>query len=108
MKRGDANVWWIIIGAVIALVVVIVLLVMFTTKTSLLERGLGECKGGVCVGSESCPVNTLRTASFSCPTPDKPTCCIGSAKRCTGNNDCGEGEECPPSVGYCYPTGTVS
>lgn len=102
MKRGDANVWWIIIGAVIALVVVIVLLVMFTTKTSLLERGLGECKGGVCVSSEGCPVNTILTTSFTCSVPADSKCCIGSPKRCGEEQPCDTGDRCG-SDNFCYP-----
>lgn len=53
MKKASADMWWIIIGAVIALVVMIVLMVMFTGKGSKLEGGLLDCesKGGECVGT---------------------------------------------------------
>ena len=54
-KKASANMWWIIIGAVIALVVMIILMVMFTGKTQPLEQGLSDCegKGGVCVSIHS-------------------------------------------------------
>ncbi len=109
MKRGDANIWWIIIGAIIALVVVIVLLVMFTGKSQLLERGLGECegKGGICVSTPNCPSNTLSAGAFSCPTSAGETqkCCVGSPKVCTTPTDCGPETEwsCSGSPrSYCY------
>jgi hypothetical protein len=49
-KKGSANMWWIIIGAVIALVVMIILMVMFTGKSNKLELGLMSCEGkdGIC------------------------------------------------------------
>jgi len=51
MKKASANMWWIIIGAVIALIVMIVLLVMFTGKSGTLEKGILDCesKGGTCM-----------------------------------------------------------
>jgi len=50
-RKGDANMWWIIIGAVIALVVMIVLLVFFTGRSATLESGILDCagKGGDCI-----------------------------------------------------------
>ena len=52
-RKASANMWWIIIGAVIALVLMIILMLMFTGKTKPLEAGLGNCenKGGTCLGS---------------------------------------------------------
>jgi len=44
-KKGSADMWWIIIGAVIALVVMIVLMVMFTQKSGKVEGGLLDCEG---------------------------------------------------------------
>ena len=41
-KRGQSNMFWIIIAAVIALVVMIVLLLLFTGKTNMLEKPLTE------------------------------------------------------------------
>ena len=54
--RGSANMWWIIIGAVIALVVMIVLMVIFTSKSGTLEQGLLSCesKGGECLDNKEC------------------------------------------------------
>ena len=103
MKKADANMWWIIIGAVIALVVLIVLMVIFTSKTQPLEQGLSDCegKGGVCTSTGKCPDNTLRASTFDCPSGK---CCIGSPKRCPprGREECGEHYTC--TDGYCYTT----
>ena len=100
-RKADANMWWIIIGAVIALVVLVILMVIFTTKTNKLEGGLSDCegKGGVCVLSGSdCPQQTLRSGAFACSTGQE--CCLGSPKKCKGNDQC-DGGVC--GVGnYCY------
>ncbi|MBU0470173.1 MAG: hypothetical protein KKA62_05615 [Nanoarchaeota archaeon] len=92
MKKASADMWWIIIGAVIALVVMIVLMVMFSGKTSKVETGLSACegKGGVCVfENEECPSNTLRSTVFDCGQENE--CCIGTPKECTGTKGC---EDC--------------
>jgi len=93
-RKADANMWWIIIGAVIALIVLIILLVMFTGKTSGLERGLSDCegKGGVCANSGECPQNTLSSSAFSCT--ESRVCCIGTPKECIFDSDCDKGREC--------------
>ena len=77
-RKGDANMWWIIIGAVIALVVMIVLLVFFTGRSATLESGILDCagKGGVCIGdSETCTRadGTLGSVSraFQCSAEEK-------------------------------------
>ena len=82
-NKGNANMWWIIIGAVIALVVMIILLVMFTGRSSDINVGILDCtsKGGHCVSSENdCSDGTVSMA-FKCPTrsndPDK-VCCFES------------------------------
>jgi hypothetical protein len=95
MKRASANIWWIIIGAVIALVVMVILMVMFTSRTQPLEQGLTGCesKGGVCVNEgEDCPQNTFSSSAFTC---NPGGCCIGSPVECgfgqpacSGNRDC--------------------
>ncbi len=70
MKKADANMWWIIIGAVIALVVLVVLMVLFTGKTTILERGLLDCesKGGECLEPTVCTNQRGGTVapSFDC------------------------------------------
>jgi len=83
-KKASANMWWIIIGAVIALVVMIILMVMFTDKSGKLETGLSSCegKGGECKPKKpGCPEGTLPATLFDCP-PDKPNtiCCLGNKK----------------------------
>ncbi len=88
-KKASADIWWIIIGAVIALVVLIIIMVIFTSKTTPLSQELGNCKskGGLCMPiNENCPQYTLPTTTFSCGETGK--CCIGPAKTCTSNADC--------------------
>lgn len=87
-RKADANMWWIIIGAVIALVVLVVLMVIFTGRTGNLERGLSECEGkaGFCIDGGSCAKNTLKTTAFDCK--EGYVCCIGSPKKCTYSDDC--------------------
>ena len=102
MKKADANIWWIIIGAVIALVVLVVLLVIFVNKTRGLESGLTECAGksGVCVDvGVGCPGNTLSSGAFSCGTGN--ICCIGAPKECVIDAECG-GARCVPYAGKSY------
>ena len=96
-KRASANMWWIIIGAVIALVVMIILMVMFTGKSTKLEGGLSSCesKGGKCV--VNCPQGTLHTTAFDCANAANK-CCMGPGKTCIQNENvkevCGTGSEC--------------
>lgn len=80
--KGTANVWWVIIAAVIALVVVLVLLSIFIGKSTDVRRGLSDCegKGGICTSpGDSCPENTLGSSSFDCSS--NGDCCIGAAKK---------------------------
>jgi len=104
-KKASANMWWIIIGAVIALVVMIILMVMFTSKTGTLEGGLSSCegKGGICTEKTKCPVNTLESSAFDCSTSGQ-RCCIGAPKSCTAadTKNCKEGKENCADGKYCY------
>ena len=99
-RKADANMWWIIIGAVIALVVLIVLLFMFTGKSGALEGGLLDCqsKGGECTqkvtdNNGDC-VSTCRnnqrsySSIFSCPTliSDDYCCCLGATVPADSNS----------------------
>ncbi|MBT4445843.1 hypothetical protein HOA92_04320 [archaeon] len=82
-RKGQSNMFWIIIGAVIALVVMIVLLLLFTSKTKILEGGVSGCEGksGECVDPDiGCGSGTLE-APFECSNPSY-TCCLGF-----GNDD---------------------
>jgi len=80
-KKADANMWWIIIGAVIALVVLIVLLVIFTSKSGKLEGGLLDCqsKGGTCMLKDQC----TGTNSDGSPIPGASSGTIATAFDCT-------------------------
>tara|TARA_Y100000310_G_scaffold284854_1_gene307892 strand:- start:254 stop:517 length:264 start_codon:yes stop_codon:yes gene_type:complete len=85
MKKASANMWWIIIGAVIALVVLIILLVIFTDRTTSLESGLLSCegKGGQCVGKDECNDRHKGTVAkaFDCTNPEAE-CCFGCKEFC--------------------------
>jgi len=76
-QKADANMWWIIIGAVVALVVLIVLMVIFTGKVNPLERGLLDCesKGGKCLSETECRAPDVRGKVGT----------ISSAFECTGS-----------------------
>ena|SRR3989338_1395493 len=108
MKKGSADMWWIIIGAVIALVVMIVLMVMFAGKTGGLESGLSDCegKGGLCISGKVPPIGMVYSSIFECG--DAGKCYIGSPKKCAGDNSCGEGNDCEQyqkgaqTFSYCY------
>ena len=98
-KKGSANMWWIIIGAVIALVVMIILLVMFTGRGRDVESGLSACetKSGICINEQgNCPIGTLNTPGIEC-TGEKLDCCIGIPKKCSAvgqDGPCGDGNIC--------------
>ena len=81
MKKASANMWWIIIGAVIALVVLIVMLMIFTGKSSSLEDGILDCKGkgGSCEKTAEQCTGTVSRA-FNCPGETNPdiVCCFES------------------------------
>ena len=95
MRKASADMWWIIIGAVIALVVLVVLLSIFSGKTGNLEQGLSSCesKGGVCVSEENpCPGSTIATPTFECN--GQQNCCIGVPKSCQDDSECSKGSKC--------------
>jgi hypothetical protein len=112
-KKASANMWWIIIGAVIALVVMIILMVMFTGKGTKLESGLSDCegKGGICIDNTfKCPAGSLESSTaFECKVGK---CCIGLPKTCKTDNvagDCGPVAKwaCKPAISggtknYCF------
>lgn len=94
-RRASADVWWVIIGAVIALIVLVVLLVSFTGRNAAISTELASCegKGGVCFNSATitCPQGTLKTTAFSCP--QQGICCLGSPKTCVNQEQC-ESKKC--------------
>lgn len=101
MKKASADMWWIIIGAVIALVVLIILLVLFTGKTGKLEVGLLSCEGkaGTCGTLTECQQKggSISTA-FECPQGQQ--CCFSSTSFKKGPGEqCTSGSEC--QSGYC-------
>ena len=74
--KGSANIWWIIIGAVIAILVLFVLLFIFTDQVDDANTSLSDCesKGGDC--KEICPDKTLPSNLLKCPKSTEK-CCIG-------------------------------
>ncbi|HLC71767.1 MAG TPA: hypothetical protein VJI32_07185 [Candidatus Nanoarchaeia archaeon] len=82
-SKGDANMWWIIIGAVLALVVVIVLMVIFTGRSNIIDQGLLDCqsKGGSCNYPTDIECRTATgnpSHSFECPGGnEQQPCCFG-------------------------------
>ena len=74
-KKGGADMWWIIIGAVLALTVLVVLVFMFTGNTDRVNVGLNACYGGECVPSCSGSVNK----AVECPVQGE-VCCIVNKK----------------------------
>ena len=102
MKRASANMWWIIIGAVIALVVMIILMVMFTGKSGKLESGLSGCesKGGICVpnsDNKGCPKGSLSATTFDCKS-NSELCCLGNPKEFDSSKEYGVGECSGPII----------
>lgn len=106
--RGSADIWWIIIGAVLALIVLVVLLVSFTKQSTGITQGVSDCegKGGVCVPSDPaiCPPKSLKTTAFSCT--GGRGCCLGVIEKCVSGTDCSPGDDgkprqCNPAGGYC-------
>lgn len=81
MEKGQANVFWIIIGAVIALVVLAVLLLMFTGKTNTLEQGISGCEvaQGKCLTEQKCAQEKgSKVETFDCPKEGGTICCMGT------------------------------
>ena len=69
-NKGSANMWWIIIGAIMALVVMIILMVIFSGGTEKANTGLFDCasKGGTCGTIEECQEKGgAESFVFSCP-----------------------------------------
>jgi len=89
MKKAEADMWWIIVGAVLVLIVVIVLLTFFSRGTQKAEAGLSACEttGGKCVQKDTCRDTEKGTPSplFECTTDDgrpdsNKECCLGMKK----------------------------
>ena len=81
MKKGSADMWWIIIGAVIAIIVMIVLVVIFSDTTGRAKVGLLDCesKGGVCnLTEDGCKEQEGKVSPvFSCEKPAEKCCFKG-------------------------------
>ena len=78
--KGSADMWWIIIGAVIAIIVMIVLVVIFSDTTGRAKVGLLDCKskGGYCWPEDQCRTGEGKlSAVFSCEEPNTKCCFKG-------------------------------
>jgi len=80
MKKGSADMWWIIIGAVIAIIVMIILIVIFSDTTGRAKGGLLDCesKGGKCLAENDCKSGEGKVSLvFSCEETTKKCCFEG-------------------------------
>ncbi len=79
MKKAQANMFWVIIGAVLAMIVLVVLLVFFGRGTEKVAIGLLECESklGKCVPKETCQGSV--TGAFECPAEQE--CCFAVKKQ---------------------------
>ena len=82
--KGSANMWWIIVAAIISLIVLIVLVSIFTTESRKFNVGISDCtsKLGICVKtSQDCTSKSgTITNTFECSQKDisegKALCCL--------------------------------
>lgn len=78
-KKASANMWWIIIGAVLALVVMVILMTIFTNKVTRVDSGLLGCasNGGTCEDKGGCQTKGGTVSkTFEC-SKEKQECCFG-------------------------------
>lgn len=56
VKKAEANMWWVIIGAVLAVVVLMVLLTFFGRGTETVAEGVSKCESklGKCLDKAEC------------------------------------------------------
>ena len=80
MKKAEANMWWVIIGAVLAIVVMVVLLVMFGEGTKKVSAGLSECESklGKCVEKDTCVKDHKGTVTTVFECKENKECCFGA------------------------------
>lgn len=101
-QRAEADMWWVIVGAVIALIVAGVLIAVFSSRAGPAQQSLASCeqKGGICSVDE-CPQGTLLSSAFSCS--GSAICCLGLAQGCNSDGDCDNGV-CKQAgrKSYCY------
>lgn len=78
-KKAEANMWWVIIGAVLAIVVMVVLLTFFGRGTETVASGLSECESklGQCVPEKTCQGTV--TGIFECQ--EDQECCFSVRKQ---------------------------
>ena len=76
-RKGSANMWWIIIAAVLAIVVMIVLLGIFTKGTTRGNEALFSCESkenARCVPVGTCEGRVVN--AFDCNDEQNPVCCF--------------------------------
>ena len=79
-KRAQGLPITVIIIAVLGLAVLVVLIVMFTSGSNIFSKTVLTCeaKGGQCIAEKECQ---YEKTSFTCPTKEKPICCINPLSR---------------------------
>ena len=84
MKKAQANMFWVIIGAVLAIIVLVVLVYFFGRGTEKVALGLSECESklGKCVSKDICEKDGGSvTGLFECSQGE--VCCFGLKKQTT-------------------------
>ena len=80
MKKGDANVFWILVFAVLALIVLIVLGVIFGKGITNVQEDFESCsvRGGICKQSCDDKIEFPFQKNDLCPLKDKipQICCV--------------------------------
>ena len=77
-KKGDGQVFWIIVMGILAIVVLFVLISVFTSKIGGVNKQTDSClfKGGSCVSGTNgaCSGNAQRIEGADCTSPQ--ICCV--------------------------------
>ena len=82
MKKGDANIFWVLVFAVLALVVLLVLSFIFGKGVTNAQRDFAGCavRGGECTAELKCPSDAFKFDKENiCPlnSDKKPQiCCV--------------------------------
>lgn len=75
-KKGQGEMFWVIVFAVLAIVVLVVLIAVFGSRISVFDKDVQSCtlRGGTC--QALCGSNTQQIENVKCPTTEKPVCCL--------------------------------
>ena len=70
MKKADANIFWVIIGAVLALVVLFILIYAFVKGTGDFWKGISNCGGHCESGKSNCKTDEVAIPNSGCKVKD--------------------------------------